>query len=112
MATDPFVAPNARLVTRVEYDIDPRGWTMVTRLNELYQRGISGRTGTRVGPRHARFNGVAPSPQAFTGLAGAGLGRARPVTPRPTMLDNAPSAKAGGDDSALAVFAAQARRRR
>jgi hypothetical protein len=112
VAGDYAVAPNARMVTRVEYGIDPRGWTMVHRLQEFYQRTNAGRTGTRVGPRHARFNGVAPSPQTFTGLAGPGLGRARTVTPPVTRLDNAPSATASGNDSALAVFAAQARRQR
>lgn len=109
--TDIAVTSNARMVTRVEYGIDPRGWSWAARLNAVLQGGISGRSGRRVLPGNATFHGVVQSPQNFAGAAALGMGGARPVVGRSVTLDNVSGATAAGDPG-LAVFAERMRRRR
>lgn len=110
-ATDVAAAANARLVTRVEYGIDPRGWRMAHALNARLQRGIAGLDGPRVLPRNATFHGIAQTPQNFTGAAALGMGQGRPVVERSGEMADARSANAESDP-AMAVFAARMRRQR
>lgn len=78
MATDDHTrAPNARIESRVVYDVDPRGWGMFTALNGALNRGL---TQQRAVVTRPMFGGWAQAPQKFRGAAS--LGVARPVTPK------------------------------
>lgn len=106
--TGDAAAINARRVSVVTYDVDPRGWAMFRRLSGVLQRGINGRDGTRVIDPHRSFTGtLAVAPQSMSGMAP--LGAARPVAPASSELADHRSAGIieGG---AVRIFAERLRR--
>ncbi len=109
-ATDVARAANARMVTRVEYGIDPRGWALANALRARFQRGIAGTEGVRHLPTHATWHGYAQPLQHFAGLAGLAGGSAAPVIERTTTLTDSRSVQL--TDPGLSVFADRMRRQR
>lgn len=100
--TDVAAAINARVVPVVQYDPDPRGWSLFTRLARVFQRGHTGHDGTRVLDPQRRFNGLLDSPQMMTGMAP--LGMARTVTKETSVLADE---RAAGvlEDTGMRIFA-------
>jgi len=100
--SDVAAAINARVVPVVQYDPDPRGFALFTRLARVFQRGHTGHDGTRVLDPQGRFTGLIDSPQMMTGMAPLGL--ARPVTKDTSVLSDE---RAAGvlNDAGLRIFA-------
>lgn len=100
--TDVAAAINARVVPVVQYDPDPRGWRLFTRLARAFSGGHTGRDGTRVLDLQARFTGLVDSPQMMSGMAPLGL--ARPITKDTSVLADE---RAAGvlNDTGLRIFA-------
>lgn len=101
-------AINARMTSQVTYDIDPRGWSMFTRLAALAHRGMNGGNGGVVVDRQGTFTGYAVSPQQMTGAANLGNGTV--VVPAYSTLGQEKSTSTS-TDPALRIFAERLARR-
>lgn len=78
MRDDFTAAVNARLVPRVEFGVDHRGWSMFDAIN----RQLTGTlTGQRAVVTPTDFGGVAQAPQAFRTPAAIAGGRPAGVQP-------------------------------
>lgn len=102
-------ASNARQVTVVEYDRDPRGASLFRRLAGVHARGVTGHDTRPVYDPVSTWHGQIAGRQRFMGQAQLGLGARPPVHEVAPELSDTRSA--GLADPAQQLFAARAARR-